>query len=132
MKQIQDYFLECNLGIQMLAPVKEMDHLNILRDLHRQLKTVHFGLAEISNNNLNVLYEAGLIHGLGKPLILLTRQDSHEEVPFDIFSDYRIEYQVAKRAGQIKFVWLKEELDKAIKTVFKMLPELERAAKWIG
>jgi hypothetical protein len=132
MRQIQQFFREQDLGIEIFAPVRAMDDLNILKDLHRQLQTVHFGMAEISQNNLNVLYEAGLLHGMGKPLILLKDQASTAQVPFDIFSDYRIEYQIAKRVGQTKFIWLDEELDKAMKTVFKMLPELERVAKWKG
>jgi len=132
MEQIQQYFLERGLGIQVLAPAKEMDDLNIPKDLYRQLQTVHFGLTEITSNNLNVLYEAGFLQGLGKPVILLKEKGSPGEVPFDIFGDYRIEYELTRRAGQVKFVWLQEELDKATKTVFKMLPELERVPKWSG
>jgi hypothetical protein len=132
MERIQQYFLERDLGIQVLAPAKGMDNLNIPKDLYRQLQTVHFALAEITGNNLNVLYEAGFLQGLGKPVILLKQKGSPGEVPFDIFGDYRIEYELARRAGQVKFVWLEEELDKAMKTVFKMLPELERVAKWSG
>ena len=130
MEQIQHYFLERGLGIQILAPVRGMDHRNIVKDLERQLQTVHFGLAEITGNNLNVLYEAGLLRGMGKPVILLKRRGDESEVPFDIFGDHRIEYVLEKRIGIVKFVWLKEELDKAMNTVFKMLPELKKVAKW--
>jgi molecular chaperone HtpG len=130
MEQIQAYFRKSDLGIEVVAPAKKMGDLNILKDLESQLRTVHFGLAEISNNNLNVIYEAGLLKGMGKPLILLCRQGSSGGVPFDIRSDYRIEYAVLKDGADIEFGLLEKRLDKAIQTVFKMLPELERAAKW--
>ncbi|MCP4696790.1 MAG: hypothetical protein GY862_08065 [Gammaproteobacteria bacterium] len=132
MEWLQDYFNRKNMGIRIMAPAKEMDHLNILQDLHRQLKSAHFGIADISNNNLNVLYEAGLMHGMGKPLILLHRDDSTVTPPFDIFSDYRLNYGVAKRGNKIQFIWLEEEMDKAMNTVMRMLPEFKNVPKWDG
>lgn len=132
LEQIQDYFRRRDLGVQVLAPVKGMDDLNILKDLERQLGVVHFGLAEISNLNLNVIYEAGLLKGMQKPMIFLRQRDGSDAVPFDFSSDYRIEYELSKRGSQVKFIWLEEELDKAMQTVFKMLPDLQQAEKWTG
>jgi len=129
---LQDYFRRKDLGTKVLAPAREMGHLNIIRDLHRQLRTVHFGIAEVSNNNLNVLYEAGLLHGLGKPLILLQRTDSTETVPFDILSDFRGKYEVSRREVKIQFPWLEEEMDKAMNTVRRMLPTFGSVPKWDG
>ncbi|QDT25120.1 hypothetical protein Enr10x_04140 [Gimesia panareensis] len=68
MKWLQEYFQRKKLGIRLLAPVERMEDLNILKDLHRQLSIAHFGIAEISNNNLNVIYESGLLYGMRKPL----------------------------------------------------------------
>jgi len=130
MRWLQNYFHRQNLGIKIMAPAEEMEDLNIIRDLHRQLKTAHFGIAEVSNNNLNVLYEAGLLHGMTKPLILLQRSDAKEKVPFDIFSDYRIIYEVSRRGGDIQFVWLEEEMTKAMNAVKKMIPQLDQVPKW--
>nr|VFJ90124.1 MAG: hypothetical protein BECKH772A_GA0070896_1001926 [Candidatus Kentron sp. H]VFJ91417.1 MAG: hypothetical protein BECKH772B_GA0070898_1001726 [Candidatus Kentron sp. H]VFJ98116.1 MAG: hypothetical protein BECKH772C_GA0070978_1001826 [Candidatus Kentron sp. H] len=79
---IEKYFQQEGLGIKVIAPIREMSDLNIQRSLRQQLEQVHFGIAEIPNNNHNVLYEAGLPHGMGKPLILLQRQDSKAPVPF--------------------------------------------------
>ena len=89
-----------------------------------------FGLAEITGNNPNVFYEAGLLKGLNRPVILLKKTGVEAQVPFDVFSDYRIEYELLKRGGRVKFAWLEEELDKIMQAVFKMSPELERAARW--
>jgi len=130
MEQLQRYFTSRDLGIEVIAPAKGMHDINILKSMYDQLYSVHFGLAEITGNNPNVFYEAGLLKGLGKPVVLLKKQGAESKVPFDIFSDYRIEYELTRRAGQVKFVWLEEELDKIMQAVFKMLPELERAAKW--
>ena len=132
MEQLQQYFIKRGFGIEVIAPVKGMHDLNILKSMYDQLHTVHFGLAEITGNNPNVFYEAGLLKGLGKPVILLKKHGAEGKVPFDVFSDYRIEYELTKRAGKVKFVWLEDELDKVMQAVFKMLPELERAAKWTG
>jgi len=127
---LQQYFLKPELGVRVIAPATEMEHLNIIRGLRKTLQTVHFGIAEITGNNLNVLYEAGMLNGLGKPLILLRQRDSKDKIPFDIYSDYRIEYVLEKWGGKLKFVWLEEELNKAMKAVFKMLPELKQTSEW--
>ena len=129
---IQEYFMRKELGIKVMAPATAMDDLNIHSDTHRQLKQAHFGIAEISNNNLNVLYESGLLHGMGKPLILLQRSDSKDIVPFDIFSDYRCKYEVSRHEGDVQFVWLDKELDKAINTIKRMLPEFDALPHWDG
>ncbi|VFM98673.1 MAG: Molecular chaperone, HSP90 family [Candidatus Kentron sp. G] len=129
---IQNYFLTTGLGIEVIAPVSKMPDLNIYRSLHRQLKEVHFGIAEISTNNHNVLYEAGLLHGLGKPLILLQREDSEDPVPFDILNDFRGRYTVLKRGHEVEFTWLRQDLDKAMNTVRQMLPGFADVPKWEG
>jgi len=129
---IQAYFDRKGLGIKVMAPAREMADLNIHRDLHRQLKQAHFGIAEVSNNNLNVLYESGLLHGMGKPLVLLQRSDSTHTPPFDIFSDYRCKYEVSRNEGDVQFVWLDKQLDKAMNTVRRMLPAFDTVLKWDG
>ncbi len=96
------------------------------------LALAHFGLAEISVTNPNVLFEAGMLKGMGKPVILLRSTNSDTPVPFDIFGTYRAEYDISARGAKRAFVWLEEELDKAMETVFHMLPELQRVPKWNG
>ncbi|MCX7112151.1 MAG: ATP-binding protein [Proteobacteria bacterium] len=132
LEYIQEYFMRKELGIKVMAPAKAMDDLNTHRNMHQQLKQAHFGIADISNNNLNVLYESGLLHGMGKPLILLQRTDSKDTVPFDIFSDYRCKYDVTRREGEVCFVWLDKELDKTMNTIKRMLPEFDTLPHWDG
>jgi hypothetical protein len=38
-------------------------------------------IADITNNNANVLYELGIVHTLGKPIVLLSQ---NKDVPFDL------------------------------------------------
>nr|VFJ45025.1 MAG: molecular chaperone HtpG [Candidatus Kentron sp. FM]VFJ45504.1 MAG: molecular chaperone HtpG [Candidatus Kentron sp. FM]VFK06700.1 MAG: molecular chaperone HtpG [Candidatus Kentron sp. FM] len=130
LKEIQGYFREKELGIEVIAPAKGMGDLNIQRNLIRQLQQVHFGIAEVSNNNPNVLYEAGFLHALGKPVILLKRKDSNAPVPFDIFSDFRGEYKVDNDQGEIEFIRLKRQLDLAMNAVRHMLPGFADTPKW--
>nr|VFJ46531.1 MAG: Uncharacterized conserved protein YegL, contains vWA domain of TerY type [Candidatus Kentron sp. DK] len=130
LKWLREYFRRKDLGVEVIAPVDAMPDLNIYRSLDRQLRQVHFGIAEISNNNHNVLHEIGILRGLRKPIILLQRENSEGSVPFDIRGDFRAEYAVHKRRMDIRFTWLEEDLDKAMNTVRRMLPEFENVPKW--
>lgn len=132
MKAIQKYFDRKEFGIKVMAPLNEMGHFNILEDLHRQLKQAHFGIAEISNNNPNVLYESGLLHGMGKPLMLFQRSDSSETPPFDILSDYICKYTVLRDGGDVEFGFLDREMDKAMNIIRQMLPTFDTVTKWDG
>jgi len=132
LEQIQRYFHDRGHGVQVLAPARGLGDLDIIRDLDRQLAMAHFGLADISVANANVLFEAGILKGMGKPVILLRNTKSETPVPFDIFGTYRAEYDISQRQSKRAFVWLDEELDKAMETVLQMLPELERVPKWTG
>lgn len=130
LKWLKEYFLK--KGIKVMAPAEEMEHLDINKDIHQQIKKAHFCIAEISNNNQNVLYEIGLTHGMAKPLILLRREDSPNAVPFDIFSIYQAKYDVAKRGSDVRFTWLDDELEKAMNTISNMMPSFQNVPEWPG
>ncbi|MCP4696793.1 MAG: hypothetical protein GY862_08080 [Gammaproteobacteria bacterium] len=132
LKWLQDYFQRKNFDIKILAPSDETVDLNILRDIDRQIKSAHFGIVELSNNNLDVLYDAGIMHGMGKPLILMRQRNSQANVPFNVFSDYRVEYEVSKRGIDFRFTWLEEELDNAMHTILRMLPGFDNVPKRDG
>ena len=63
-------------------------------------------IADVTGRNPNVLYEAGMAHAIGKPVVLLMQD--HESAPFDIAAERRIHYDVGNLAG------LEAELQKAI------------------
>ena len=54
----------------------------IVQDVWRSIRKARLVVAELSGRNPNVMYEIGLAHAIGKPIILLTR--SEEDVPFDL------------------------------------------------
>jgi hypothetical protein len=53
-----------------------------MTELWREIRACRFVLAELSGRNPNVLYEVGLAHAIGKPVISITR--TKEDVPFDV------------------------------------------------
>lgn len=68
--------LECIRGDEIYA------HQSIVQDLWRSIRRCRLVVAELSGRNPNVMYEIGLAHAIGKPIVLLTR--SEEDVPFDL------------------------------------------------
>jgi len=54
----------------------------IIDDLWHSIKKCRFVLAELTGKNPNVLYEIGLAHAIGKPVIIITRNS--DDVPFDL------------------------------------------------
>jgi hypothetical protein len=59
------------------------------------LRHCHFAVADITGNRANVMYELGMAHGAGKPVVLLRRAPSDAEklsIPFDVSTESIIEY----------------------------------------
>lgn len=54
----------------------------IVQDIWHSIRRARLVVAELSGRNPNVMYEIGLAHGIGKPIVLLTRNE--EDVPFDL------------------------------------------------
>ncbi|MBM3393908.1 MAG: hypothetical protein FJY37_04600 [Betaproteobacteria bacterium] len=54
----------------------------IVQDIWKALRASRVVVAELSGRNPNVMYEVGLAHAIGKPIVLLTR--NQEDVPFDL------------------------------------------------
>lgn len=63
---------------------------NILRDVVDGISNADLLIADLTNSNANVFYEAGIAHGLGIPTILITQ--SVDSVPFDLQAYNMIEY----------------------------------------
>lgn len=57
---------------------------SIIQDIWRSIRRSRVIVAELSGRNPNVMYEIGLAHAIGKPIVLLTREQ--EDVPFDLRS----------------------------------------------
>jgi len=55
---------------------------SIVQDIWQAIRNARLIVAELSGRNANVMYEIGLAHAIGKPIVLLTRNE--EDVPFDL------------------------------------------------
>jgi hypothetical protein len=75
---IEDAGLVCFRGDEIYT------HQSILQDIWHSLRKARLVVAELSGRNPNVMYEIGLAHAIGKPIVLLTRNE--EDVPFDLRS----------------------------------------------
>lgn len=57
---------------------------HVMVDLWKSIRESRVVLAELTGKNPNVLYELGLAHAIGKPSIIITRNEN--DVPFDLKS----------------------------------------------
>ena len=57
----------------------------ITADIWKSLRAARIVIAELTGKNSNVLYEVGLAHALGKPVIIITRNE--DDVPFDLVDE---------------------------------------------
>ena len=68
--------LTCIRGDEIYSKQRIMD------DIWSSIRSCRFVLAELTGRNPNVLYEIGLAHAIGKPVIIITRNG--DDVPFDL------------------------------------------------
>jgi hypothetical protein len=54
----------------------------IVQDIWLSIRRSRMVVAELSGRNPNVMYEIGLAHAIGKPIVFLTRNE--DDVPFDL------------------------------------------------
>jgi hypothetical protein len=73
---IEDLGFKCVRGDEIYSKP------NIMADIWRCLRSTRLVVAELTGRNANVFYEVGLAHAIGKPIILLTRDEN--DVPFDL------------------------------------------------
>lgn len=73
---IEEAGLECVRGDEIYTEQA------IVQDIWRSVRQARVIVAELSGRNPNVMYEIGLAHAIGKPIVLLTR--NQEDVPFDL------------------------------------------------
>lgn len=75
---IEKVGLKCIRADEVYAKARIMD------DIWRCIRSCIVVLAELTDRNPNVLYEVGLAHAIGKPVIIITRKE--DDVPFDLRS----------------------------------------------
>jgi hypothetical protein len=70
------------LGIKCVRGDEIYSKPHIMGDIWKSIREARLVIAELTGRNPNVFYEVGLAHALGKPIILLTRNE--DDVPFDL------------------------------------------------
>lgn len=73
---LEELNIKCVRGDEIYSKQRIVD------DIWHSLKKCRFVLAELTGKNPNVLYEVGLAHAIGKPVIIITRNS--DDVPFDL------------------------------------------------
>lgn len=75
---IKESGLECVRGDEIYSKPRIVD------DIWKSIRSARVIIAELTGKNPNVLYEVGLAQAIGKPLIIITRNE--DDVPFDLKS----------------------------------------------
>jgi len=119
-------------GIRLMTTAIEMRGPNIVEDIKGQIAASHFGIADITGSNPNVLWELGLMNGYGKPVIIIKEKSDTVDTPYDLMGNYRVEYQAAydDTTGSTEYALLKNGLRRNLDYIFRNFSELEQAAKW--
>ena len=73
---LEELNIKCIRGDEIYSQQRIMD------DIWNSIRSCRFVIAELTGRNPNVLYEVGLAHAIGKPVIIMTRRA--EDVPFDL------------------------------------------------
>lgn len=73
---IEENDIKCVRGDEIYSKQRIMD------DIWNSLRNCKIVVAELTGKNPNVMYEVGLAHAIGKPVIIITRNE--QDVPFDL------------------------------------------------
>jgi hypothetical protein len=71
-----------DVGLESVRGDEIYTQQSIVQDIWRAIRRARVMVAELSGRNPNVMYEIGMAHAIGKPIVLLTRDQ--EDVPFDL------------------------------------------------
>jgi hypothetical protein len=88
-------------------------HRSIIDDIWSAIARSTFVIADCTGRNVNVFYELGIAHTLGKPTILLAQEEG--DLPFDIQHRRAVIYQ--DNAKGLKL--LESELRRAIEVIIR-------------
>ena len=75
---------------------------DVIADIFNKIKTSSIFIADITNNNANVLYEYGFAKGQNKDCIVIRKKDATEAVKSDFANDLRFEYGNYDLEGKLK------------------------------
>ncbi len=106
---IEESKIQCVRGDEIYSKQRIVD------DIWDSIKKCRFIIAELTGRNPNVLYEVGLAHAIGKPVIIITRNG--DDVPFDL-KDLRYLYYDTNDPhwGENLKIALKKLIDKVLES----------------
>jgi hypothetical protein len=70
----------------------------IIEDIWEAVNSCHVMLADVTGRNPNVMYEIGMAHTVGKPVIIMSQ--STDDIPFDLKHYRCILYSYTPRGGK--------------------------------
>jgi hypothetical protein len=113
-------------GVRLKSTSLEQRDHQVVEDIKRQIFSAHFGIADITGNNPNVLVELGMMMGCGMPFIILKDMADQKKTPFDVYGTYRVEYKIVKSdaTGFIEYALLERGLDTSMKFILERNSEL--------
>lgn len=79
-KEIRDSVAATGFTIERADEIYGTDP--IIEDIWRSINVASVITADVSGRNPNVMYEIGMAHAIGKPVVILTQ--TIEDVPFDL------------------------------------------------
>lgn len=83
-------------GYNPIRPDKMMKPGNIMQQIIESIRKSSIFLADITGLNPNVMYELGMAHILGKPIVLISQTNeegkSRNKIPFDISTERILQY----------------------------------------
>lgn len=120
--------------VHVVVASRELVDADAVRNIETQIARAHFGIADITGNNANVMWELGLMIGLRKPVILLKDKTDKEKTPFDLYSKIRVHYQVVadEATNHREFALLKTGLESCMELIESQCPDLKAARDWTG
>lgn len=124
--------LRTKWGVRLRTTSLEMNDPRVVDDIENQIRAAHFGVADITGSNPNVLWELGVMMGLNKPVVILKDQTDPEKTPFDVHGSYRVEYQIVSSSatGLVEYALLEKGLERSMKFILDRFPEMKNAPEY--
>jgi hypothetical protein len=72
----------------------------IMEDIWKAICSSRIVLADLTGFNVNVLYELGIAHTVGKETIMINQRNENIKFPFDLSHIRRIEYDNSAAGGK--------------------------------
>jgi hypothetical protein len=133
-KNIEEAFRSRQTQARVYRPTAG-DH-SVTQEMLNQINSAHFGIADITFLNQNVLIEVGVMIGIGKPLVIMKKIDDKMSIPFNIAGRQCFLYEQSGEEIFIHDVTSKIPLQEfTVNFVDRLLlnnKEFREAKKWFG